>query len=52
MKSKSFCNFYFFITPFVKDFSQLSEENYDIDLFKIFAKLNKMVSSKELKKVK
>jgi hypothetical protein len=34
------------------DFSQLSEENYDIELFKVFVKLDKMVSPKELKKVK
>jgi hypothetical protein len=34
------------------DFSQLSEENYDIKLSKFFAKLDKIVSPKELKKVK
>jgi hypothetical protein len=34
------------------NFSQLSEENYDIELSKIFAKLDKIVSPKELKKVK
>jgi hypothetical protein len=34
------------------DFSQLSEENYDIELSKVFAKLDRMVSLKELKKVK
>jgi hypothetical protein len=34
------------------DFSQLSEENYDIELSKVFAKLDKIVSPKELKKVK
>jgi GTP-binding protein EngB required for normal cell division len=34
------------------DFSQLSEENYDIELSKVFAKLDKIVSLKELKKVK
>jgi hypothetical protein len=34
------------------DFSQLSEENYDIKLSKVFAKLDKIVSPKELKKVK
>jgi predicted Zn-dependent peptidase len=34
------------------DFSPLSEENYDIELSKVFAKLDKMVSPKELKKVK
>jgi len=34
------------------DFSQLSEENYDIELTKVFAKLDKIVSPKELKKVK
>jgi GTP-binding protein EngB required for normal cell division len=30
----------------------LSEENYDIKLSKVFAKIDKIVSSKELKKVK
>jgi hypothetical protein len=34
------------------DFSQLSEENCDIELSKVFAKLDKLVSPKELKKVK
>jgi hypothetical protein len=34
------------------DFSQLSEENYDIELSKVFAKFDKIVSPKELKKVK
>jgi GTP-binding protein EngB required for normal cell division len=34
------------------DFSQLSEENYDIELFKVFTKLDKIVSPNELKKVK
>jgi hypothetical protein len=34
------------------DFSQLSEENYDIELFKVFAKFDKLISPKELKKVK
>jgi len=34
------------------DFSQLSEENYNIELSKVFAKLDKIVSPKELKKVK
>jgi hypothetical protein len=34
------------------DFSQLFGENYDIKLFKVFAKLDKMVSPKDLKKVK
>jgi len=42
----------FLITPFIMDFSQLSEENYDIELSKVFAKLDKIVSPKELKKVK
>jgi hypothetical protein len=42
----------FFITPFIMDFSLLSEENYDIELSKVFAKLDKIVSPKELKKVK
>jgi hypothetical protein len=34
------------------DFSQLSEETYDIELSKDFAKLYKIVPPKELKKVK
>jgi GTP-binding protein EngB required for normal cell division len=34
------------------DFSQLFEENYDIELFKVFAKLDKIVYPKEFKKVK
>jgi GTP-binding protein EngB required for normal cell division len=34
------------------DFSQLSEENYDIELSKVFAKLDKIVSPNKLKKVK
>jgi hypothetical protein len=34
------------------DFSRLSEENYDIELSKVFSKLDKIVSPKELKKVK
>jgi GTP-binding protein EngB required for normal cell division len=42
----------FFITPFIIDFSQSSEENYDIELFKVFAKFDKLVSPKELKKMK
>jgi hypothetical protein len=45
-------DFYFFITPFIMDFFQLSEENYDIELSKVFATLDKIVSPKELKKVK
>jgi hypothetical protein len=45
-------DFYFFITPFIMDFPQLSEENYDIKLSKVFAKFDKIVSPKELKKVK
>jgi len=34
------------------DFSQSSEENYDIELSKFFAKFDKLISPKELKKVK
>jgi GTP-binding protein EngB required for normal cell division len=34
------------------DFSKLPKENYDIKLSKVFAKLDKIVSPKELKKVK
>jgi hypothetical protein len=42
----------FLTIPFIMDFSQLSEENYDIELSKVFAKLDKIVSKKEIKKVK
>jgi GTP-binding protein EngB required for normal cell division len=34
------------------DSSQLSKENHDIELSKVFAKIDKIVSPKELKKVK
>jgi hypothetical protein len=34
------------------DFSQLSEEKHDIELSKVFTKIDKIVSPKELKKVK
>jgi hypothetical protein len=34
------------------EFSQFSEEKYDIELSKVFAKLDKIVSTKEFKKVK
>jgi hypothetical protein len=51
-----FSDFYFFITPFIMNSSQLSKENSDIKLFKVFDKLknanNSKVSHKELKKVK
>jgi hypothetical protein len=40
------CDFYFLVTPFIMDFSQLSEENCDIELSKVFAKLDKIVSPK------
>jgi GTP-binding protein EngB required for normal cell division len=42
----------FLITPFIMDFSQSSEENYDIELSKVFTKFDKLISPKELKKVK
>jgi hypothetical protein len=42
----------FFIIHFILDFSQLSKENHDIELSKVFAKIDKIVSPKELKKVK
>jgi hypothetical protein len=42
----------YFITPFIMDFSQLCEENHDIELSKVFTKIDKIVSLKELKKVK
>jgi hypothetical protein len=34
------------------DFSQLSEENYDIELSKVLAKFDKIISPKKLEKVK
>jgi hypothetical protein len=46
------CDFYFFNYTFIMDFSRLSEENHDIELSKVFAKIDKIVSPKELKKVK
>jgi len=50
------CDFYFFITPFIMNSSQLSNEDYDIKLFKVFNKLknaqHSKVSHKELKNVK
>jgi hypothetical protein len=50
------CDFYFFITPFIMNSSQLSKENSNIKLFKVFDKLknvkNSKVSHKELKNVK
>jgi hypothetical protein len=42
----------FLITPFIMDFSLLSEENHDIELSKVLAKIDKIVCPKELKKVK
>jgi hypothetical protein len=46
----------FFITPFIMNSSQLSNEDSDIKLFKVFNKLknaqHSKVSHKELKKVK
>jgi hypothetical protein len=44
----------FLLTHFIMNFSQLSEKNSDIELFKVFDKLrkNSKVSHKELKKVK
>jgi hypothetical protein len=52
------CDPYLFVTSifllhlFIMDFSQLSEENHDIELSKVFAKFDKLISPKELKKVK
>jgi hypothetical protein len=50
-----FYDFYFVITPFIMNSSQLSKENSDIKLFKVFDKLknakNSKVSHKKLKKV-
>jgi hypothetical protein len=44
----------FFITPFIMNFSQLSEENSNIELSKVYDKLSKTSknSNKELKNVK
>jgi hypothetical protein len=46
----------FFITPFIMNSSQLSNEDSDIKLFKVFKKLknsqHSKVFHKELKKVK
>jgi len=51
-----FCDFYFFITPFIMNSSQLSNEDFDIKLFKFFNRLknaqHSKVSHKELKNVK
>jgi hypothetical protein len=49
-----FCDFYFLITSFIMNSSQLSKENSDIKLSKVFDKLSKTSknSNKELKKVK
>jgi hypothetical protein len=48
------CVTFFLITHFITNFSQLSEENSDIELSKVFDKLSKNSknSNKELKKVK
>jgi len=40
------------MTPSIMISSQLSEENYNNELFKVFDKLNSEISHKELKKVK
>jgi hypothetical protein len=46
-------DFYFFIiTPFIMNSSKLSYEDSDIKLSKVFAKFNKLIYPKELKKVK
>jgi predicted nucleic acid-binding Zn-ribbon protein len=41
-----------FYYTFYHGFLSLPEENYDIELSNVFAKLDKIVSPKELKKVK
>jgi hypothetical protein len=50
------CDLYFLITPFIMNSSQLSCEDSDIKLFKVFNKLKNAQHSKffhrELKKVK
>jgi hypothetical protein len=40
------------MTPIIINSSQLSEENSDNELFKVFDKLNSEISHKERKKVK
>jgi hypothetical protein len=40
------------MTPSIMNSSQLSEENSENELFKVFDKLNSKISHKELKKVK
>jgi len=51
-----FCDLYFLFTPFIMNSSQLSNEDSDVKLFKVFNKLknakHSKVSHKELKKVK
>jgi hypothetical protein len=42
----------FFITPFIMNSSQFSNDDSDIKLFKVFNKLKNAQHSKELKKVK
>jgi hypothetical protein len=50
------CDFYFFDYTFIMNSSQLSSEDSDIKLFKVFSKLKNAQHSKifhkELKKVK
>jgi len=50
------CDFYFLIIPFIMNSSQLSNEDFDLKLFKVFNKLKNAQHSKvllkELKKVK
>jgi hypothetical protein len=41
-----FCDFYFLITSFIMDSSQLSKENFDVKLFNVFDKLKKAKNSK------
>jgi len=38
-----FVTYIFLITHFIMDFSQLSEENHDIELSKAFAKFDKLI---------
>jgi hypothetical protein len=52
LNSTSLYDFYFLITPFIMNFSQSFEENYNIELSKVFAKFDKLISPKDLIKVK
>jgi hypothetical protein len=52
VSSLSLCDFYFFDYTFIMNSSQLSNEDSDIKLFKVFNKLKNAQHSKVSKKVK